>query len=116
MIVNHPLFWNWLGWFIPLLLLGGLVVAVVYFMTRPAAHHRPVAMFGHSGFAQSDQAIAHARYRYASGQLGRDEYFQLLTDLGAPPQAFAPPAPPPPPPPPPETPPPPPSSGDAVPA
>jgi uncharacterized membrane protein len=39
-----------------------------------------------------DAALEHARYRYARGEIGRDDFLLLSQDLGAPVSAMPPPA------------------------
>jgi uncharacterized membrane protein len=81
-----------LGWAIfalELLMLAGIVVLLVRAFTAPRFAGPP----GESGrsrgrrrFGRPDP-LAHARMRYASGEIGRDEYLQITRDLGGTPAA-----------------------------
>jgi len=94
-VIGHPGFWERVGWFLPLvvfaLLLALAAFAVVRLIER-GAHPSGPPPPSHGG---ADAALNQVRYRYASGQLSREEYFRLMADLGgAPPYAAAPPPPP----------------------
>jgi hypothetical protein len=84
-----------LEWLIPLLLFAVLVGVAVYallvLLRRPSV--------GQAEYPVGDQAIEQVRLRYARGEIGREDFVRLTTDLGgAPPGGIPPPAPQPPPP------------------
>ena len=84
-----------------LLLLIVLVVAVLVLsvMRRPGfggPRHRELKLHGPSGGGRQwgrPDAVEVARVRYAQGAIGRDEYLQLVQDLGG--ESDSPPSPPP---------------------
>jgi hypothetical protein len=93
-----------LGWLLPLLLLAALAAVVVFLVIRLTA--RPGAVASGPGFGPAgpgfghrygpDPAIEQVRFRYARGELSRDDYLRIMADLGwspggAPPQAGPPP-------------------------
>ncbi len=90
--IGHPGFWGWAARLLPLLLFAVVLAlaafAIVRLFDRGAGHHGAPGPY--PPMPPVDQAVAQARYRYANGQLSREEYFRLLVDLGA-----APPGPPP---------------------
>jgi uncharacterized membrane protein len=64
-----------------------LVVAVVWLIVREVRHRRmqPVAAVGpgvSSGLPQPDAALEQLRMRYARSEITRDEYLQMVQDLG----------------------------------
>jgi uncharacterized membrane protein len=99
--IYHP-WWSFAGAIFLLLLFAAVVGLLIWAVLR-LTRERP-AQFGggwrglppgqRSG-GRPDVALEHARYRYARGEIGREEFIQISSDLGVP---FA--APPPPPAPP----------------
>jgi len=96
--IYHP-WWSFAG-VIFLLLLFAAVVALLIWAVLRLTKERPAPLGGWRGLPpgqrpgwRPDVALEHARYRYARGEIGREEFIQISTDLGAP---YA--APPPPPP------------------
>ena len=83
-----------IGWLIPLLFLAALVALLVLLFTRlrhpltmpPGTTHAPPP----PPAPAPDAALAHARLRYARGEVSRDEYLQLAADLGGDVQPSAP--------------------------
>jgi uncharacterized membrane protein len=90
-LIGRPGFWGWAG---------GMVFMVLFVVILALAVWAIVRFFDHGGrrhagpppYPGADPAVAQARFRYANGQLSREEYFQIVADLG-----FAPPGAPPPP-------------------
>jgi uncharacterized membrane protein len=77
---GHPGFWAiFFGWMLPVLLIA--VVAGIVFLAF-AGERPPSAPDGYT--SRQDAAVAAARYRYAQGQLSRDDYRRLMADLGVP--------------------------------
>jgi uncharacterized membrane protein len=76
--VVHLGFWGlFFGWMLPVLFIA--LVAGILFVAF--AGERPQATSsGHT--SRPDAAIEAARYRYAQGQLSREEYRRLMADLG----------------------------------
>jgi uncharacterized membrane protein len=81
-----------LGWLIPVLILAALVGLIVFFLIRSRSGPPAGAPINFAGRGGLDPAIEQARFRYARGEISRDDYFRIASDLGGP--AFAP-APPP---------------------
>ena len=88
-----PMLWHepwWHTWqaVIPILLiliLGGVVIWLVVRMNRmeaAPASHRATASAGPPVAAPADAALAHARMRYANGEIDRDAFLAIWTDLG----------------------------------
>ncbi len=92
---HDPTVWDRILWVIPFVLFAlVLAVAAVLVIRLVDRGARPTGPPPYPPPGSADQALAHVRYRYASGQLSREEYFQLLTDLGGgPPPTPATPAP-----------------------
>lgn len=65
--------------------LAGLVAAFALRRFRPGTAG-PAALSGPStgGAAHVDQALAELRLRYARGEMSRDDYLRIASDLGAP--------------------------------
>src|SRR5438445_10425319 len=85
--VHHPL----LHLLVLVLIVGAVAVLAVFLMTRfrkGSSGAPPIAARPAGG---SDPALEHARWRYASGDLPRDEYLQVVADLFALPQVPTPP-------------------------
>ena len=93
-----PMLWHepwWHTWhvLIPLLLiliLGGVVIWLVVRMNRmqavatmPGVAAPPASAVA----APADAALAHARMRYANGEIDRDAFLAIWTDLGGAPPA-----------------------------
>jgi uncharacterized membrane protein len=80
----HPL-WVFLGGLLALLMFAILVDLLVWAVLRFTGHDTAgVARRGWTGAAdRPDTALEHARYRYARGDIGRDEFFRISRDLGA---------------------------------
>jgi len=98
--IYHP-WWSFAGVFFLLLLCAGVVALLIWAVLR-LTRERPAQFRGGWGGLppgrrgwRPDVALEHARYRYARGEIGRDEFIQISTDLGVP--LDAPPPPPPPP-------------------
>jgi len=87
--IYHP-WWSFAG-VIFLLLLFAAVVALLIWAVLRLTEERPAPLAGWRGLPQGqrpgwrpDVALEHARYRYARGEIGREEFMQISTDLGAP--------------------------------
>ena len=95
-VYHHP-WWGFFGVILPILMLAvliGLVVWAVLRLTnqgaaRPAGRCLAESAQGRAG----DPALEHARYRYARGEIDRDQFLLISNDLGAPLSAPPPPAP-----------------------
>jgi uncharacterized membrane protein len=83
-----------LGWVIfalELLMLAALVILLVRAFTAPRLAGPPAGPpRGQRRFGRPDP-LTHARMRYASGEIDRDEYLQITRDLGGTPAAAPPP-------------------------
>jgi len=82
----HP-WWAVLGGILPLLLLAvliGLVVWVALRLTREGSLRPGGPQWAGPARGGPDAALEHLRYRYARGEVGRDEFFRMSQDLGAP--------------------------------
>jgi uncharacterized membrane protein len=62
---------------------AALIGVAVYVAVRLASRHPGAAMPG----AHADAALEQARMRYARGELTRDDYTRVVTDLGGRPPA-----------------------------
>ena len=87
-VFARPGLWGWAGGVVFVLLfalvLGLAVFAFVRYTDRRTTHHHRTAPPPYPPPPPvNDQAVAQARYRYANGQLSREQYFQILADLGA---------------------------------
>lgn len=72
-----------LGWLVPLLLLALVVGLVAWALLRARdGRHVPVAA---TPAPSVDVALAELRLRYARGELPREDFLRISTDLGAPP-------------------------------
>lgn len=90
--------WGVFGWLMPFLLvliLAAVAVWVVVRITRQPAMATVMAappvpvpatpIVTTPPTAPADPALERVRMRYASGEIGRDEYLRLSSDLGVPP-------------------------------
>jgi uncharacterized membrane protein len=82
--MNRP-WWGFFGWLVPLLIVAILVGAAVWVVSR-ATRERPPAVPPVGWMppqpAASDPALEHARMRYARGEITRDEFLRMWSDLG----------------------------------
>src|SRR5262245_58078331 len=93
---HHP-WWGLLGFILPMLMFAALIALVVWAVLRltnqsgprPVGQSTAVPPQARAG----DAALEHARYRYARGEIDRDQFLLISTDLGAPIPAPPPPAP-----------------------
>lgn len=81
--------WGVFGGLLFLLLLGALIGLIVWGFTRLASQHHPFVPTGPASgmppagwWPPADDALNTARLRYARGELTRDQYFQVVGDLG----------------------------------
>ena len=89
----HP-WWGVFGGLLFLLLMAaliGLVVWAVVRLTRDGAARSIASGAGPVPSRGPDLALEHARYRYARGEIDRDEFVRISQDLGAPISAMPPP-------------------------
>jgi len=88
--VNRP-WWGVLGWLMPLLFVALAALVVVWAVTRMTRAQPSVASAGPPSpaigsmpppLSGADAALERARMRYASGEIGRDDFLQVSRDLG----------------------------------
>jgi putative membrane protein len=91
---HHGLWWVF-GGLIPLLFFAALVGLAIWAVLRLS--HRPTGWGMTSGppAVRPDGALEVVRSRYARGEITREEFLQLSTDLGSSAAGWSPPAPPP---------------------
>jgi len=79
---NHPL----LRLVILMLIVAGIAALTAFLITRFSKRHAPPPPpMGRHPMAGPDPALEHARVRYARGEMSREEYLQVVSDLtGAP--------------------------------
>jgi len=82
---GHPI-----AWLVVLIVLIAIVAFAVYVLLKASrgAGGMPVGG-GVPGGAPADSALELVRMRYAKGEIERDEFVRVSTDLGAPPPAPA---------------------------
>jgi uncharacterized membrane protein len=94
-VYHHPV-WGFFGVILPILMLAALIGLVVWAVLRLTSYG-PVRSAGQPlaipPQAHADPALEHARYRYARGEIDRDQFLLMSNDLGAPVSAPPPPAP-----------------------
>jgi uncharacterized membrane protein len=73
-----------LGWLIPLIVVAGLAVLAVWAVRRLTATPLPPALPRSGAVPQTDLALESARLRYAKGEISREDYLGIASDLGAP--------------------------------
>jgi uncharacterized membrane protein len=78
---GHPFLWLLL--LVLFVALAGLAIYALLHLTRGGTP-------GASAVAGPDAAVESVRMRYARGEIDRDEFIRVATDLGAPPPAAAP--------------------------
>jgi uncharacterized membrane protein len=94
-VYPHP-WWGFFGVILPILMLAaliGLVVWAVLRLTSQGARPAGQSMVLPAQGRPSDPALEHARYRYAQGEIDRDQFLLISSDLGAPVSPPPPPAP-----------------------
>jgi uncharacterized membrane protein len=77
---GHPVLW-----LLVLFLFVALVAFAIYTLVRLTRGGTPAA----TAVAGPDAAVESVRMRYARGEIDRDEFVRVSTDLGAPPPAVA---------------------------
>jgi uncharacterized membrane protein len=87
---RHDSNWEWIGHLLSLLVVAALIALVVIVVMRlmgrtslgppAAASAAPVAAASSS---PNDPALAQLRLRYANGEIERDDYLRMASDLGA---------------------------------
>jgi len=96
---DHHGGWEWAHALLGLLLVAAIVALIVFLLMRLFERQRPAAAAGPTyapprpPAAFVDPALAELRLRYARGEVSRDDFLRISTDLGAPPPP-PPPAPP----------------------
>jgi uncharacterized membrane protein len=91
---GHPGWHDVLGWLLPTLFFLAFVALVIWAVLRlTGPTGRLVATTSSAGppVMRTDSAVEQARLRYARGEITRDEFVQVSTDLGAPPAGHGPP-------------------------
>ncbi len=79
---HHPWWQGFLGTLMPLLLLLGLAALVVWAVLRVSDRRPPASLSPPPWPARpADNALEHARLRYARGEMSRDEFLQISSDL-----------------------------------
>ena len=98
--------WEWLHALFGLLFVAAIVALIVFLLLRVFDRNQPKPVASgpiypppRSPAPGFDPALAELRLRYARGEVSRDDFLRISTDLGAPPPAPPPPAPVAPPPP-----------------
>jgi uncharacterized membrane protein len=82
-LVNDPSTWGrgfavrWIAWFLFMAFLALLALGVALLWRRGAGNAKVDASSG-------DEALDAVRLRYARGELTREEFLQVSTDLGGP--------------------------------
>ena len=81
---SEPWWHGFLGWFIPFLFVAVLVALTVWAILRLTGSNR-LASLPSAGWTPgpgTDSALDLVRTRYARGEIPRDEFVQLSSDLG----------------------------------
>src|SRR5215467_3149269 len=87
--IYHP-WWSFAGAIFLLLLFAAVVALLIWAVLRLTRERQTRLGGGWQGTPpgqrgwRPDVALEHARYRYARGEIGRDEFIQISTDLGVP--------------------------------
>lgn len=72
-----------LGWLVPLVMLAGFAVLLVWVVRRSGPPALPPAVPPAAPPSpRADTALETVRARYARGEIDRDEYLRLTADLG----------------------------------
>jgi putative membrane protein len=80
---HHPWWQGLLGTLLPLLLLLGLAALVVWAVLRVSDRRPPAALTSPPPWPArpADNALELARLRYARGEMSREEFLQVSSDL-----------------------------------
>lgn len=90
---DHHGGWEWMHALFGLLLVAAIVAVIVFLLLRvfernqvkPAATGAPMYPPPRPPTPFVDPALAELRLRYARGEVSRDDFLRISTDLGAPP-------------------------------
>ncbi len=83
--VDHPAWWGFVGWVIPLVVFLAIVGLVVWAVLRVTSSPRamPASPMPPAPLPSApDRALEEVRFQYARGQIDREEYLQRTQDLG----------------------------------
>lgn len=76
---------GWLGllmmFLFAALVIAGVVMLVLWAVRSSFAHGRPAAMGGPAAAPDHDEAVAIARRRFASGEITKDQFDELMRSL-----------------------------------
>jgi uncharacterized membrane protein len=72
------------GWLVPLFVVAGFAVLVVWAVRRMTAMRLSPALAPGGGVPHADPAVESARLRYAKGEITREDYLRIAADIGAP--------------------------------
>ena len=78
---GHAPWWAPFQTILPLLLLVALVGVVVWLIVRTSRQPVAAGPMASAASPRPDVALEHARMRYAQGQIDRDEFLRITTDL-----------------------------------
>ncbi|HEX9093447.1 MAG TPA: SHOCT domain-containing protein [Coriobacteriia bacterium] len=81
---------SWLGWLLMLLfgalVVAGLVLLVIWMVRSSSGHHGTGSATGSApaqpGAAAHDEAVAITRRRFASGEITKEQYDEIMRALG----------------------------------
>ena len=79
---GDPWWHGFLGWFIPFLVIAVLTGLAVWAILRMTGPNRGPTTGGWAPVVRTDSALELVRGRYARGEISRDEFVQLSSDLG----------------------------------
>ena len=81
-MIGQEHYFPWIHGLISLLLIAAFIVLIVWIVKRVTRSYEITHTSSGANPIASDPALHHVRMRYAKGEITKEEYDRLVTDLG----------------------------------